>query len=174
MWLLLLVNMAFGQESADGPIQSSTQHIKMDAFEVGVRPRVFVSFGATSGLSVSSTNGGFIGLETGVSRVNGNRLVGLSGDVLWDSGLGGFSATVGPRVGLLVFAVDGGISVRQDAVRASEMGAQLRTLLNFGIGSMYYRVGFWPEAEELSTVHQLGVSLRFPQQIGYKPRTGEE
>ena len=174
MWLLLLVNMAFGQESSDGPTQSVSQNIKMDAFEVGVKPRVFVSLGATSGLSVSSTNGGFVGLETGVSRVNGNRLVGFSGDVLWDSGLGGLVATVGPRVGLLVLAVDGGISVRQDVDQSSEVGVQLRTLLNLGIGSMYYRVGLWPEAEELSTVHQLGMSLRFPQQIGYKPRTGEE
>tara|TARA_B100001093_G_scaffold504166_1_gene559575 strand:+ start:209 stop:733 length:525 start_codon:yes stop_codon:yes gene_type:complete len=174
MWLLLLVNMAFGRESADGPIQSSTQHLNVDAFEVGVRPRVFVSLGATSGLSVSSQNGGFVGLETAVSRVNGNRLVGLSGDVLWDSGLGGFSSTVGPRVGLLVVAVDGGISVRQEIEGTPEVGAQVRTLLNLGIGTMYYRVGFWPESEDLSTVHQLGVSLRFPQQIGYKPRTGEE
>ena len=173
MWLLL-VNMAFGQESADDPTQSVSQNIKMNAFEVGVKPRVFVSLGATSGLSLSSESGVFVGLESGVSRVNGNRLFGLSGDILWDSGLGGFSATVGPRVGILVIALDGGISVRQKIERSAEVGAQLRTMLNFGIGSMYYRVGFWPESEELSTVHQLGVSLRFPQQIGYKPRTGEE
>ena len=173
MWLLL-VNMAFGRESAENPTQAITQNITNDAFEIGVKPRVFVSLGATSGLSISSQNGGFVGFETAVSRVNGNRLVGLSGDVLWDSGLRGFSATVGPRVGLLVGAVDGGISVRQEIEGAPEVGAQLRTLLNLGIGSMYYRVGFWPESEELSTVHQLGLSLRFPQQIGYKPRTGEE
>ena len=48
-------------------------------------------------------NGGFVGLES-LSRVNGNRLLGLSGDVLWDTGLGGVSATIGPRIG----AVDAG------------------------------------------------------------------
>ena len=36
------------------------------------------------------------------------------GDVLWDTGLGGVSATLGPRVGLLMLAVDGGVSVRHD------------------------------------------------------------
>ena len=38
---------------------------------------------------------------------------------------------------------------------------------------MYYRAGVLVETEELSTVHQIGLRLKFPQQLGYKPRTGE-
>ena len=48
------------------------------------------------GCHSQQTNGGFVGVETSLSRVNGNRLLGLSGDVLWDTGLDGVSATVGP------------------------------------------------------------------------------
>ena len=39
--------------------------------------------------------------------LNGNRLLGVSGDVLWDTGLGGVSATVGPRIGVFMLAMDG-------------------------------------------------------------------
>ncbi len=173
MWLLLMMNVGFGQGVADSPTQTLVQSPQTSAFQVGVEPKVFVSLGATSGASISSTNGGFVGLETTVSRVNGNRLVGLSGDVLWDTGLGGIAATLGPRVGLLILAADGGISVRQDFDGVLEVGSQLRAICNLGIGSIYYRAGFWPQSEELSTVHQLGISIKFPQQLGYKPRTGE-
>jgi len=173
MWLLLMMNVVFGQEVAEEPTQTLVQSPQTSAFQVGVEPRVFVSFGGMSGVSISSVNGGFVGLEAAVSRVNGNRLVGLSGDVLWDSGLGGVSATMGPRVGLLMAALDGGVSVRQDFDGTLEVGSQLRAICNLGVGSFYYRAGFWPNADELSTVHQLGISIKFPQQLGYKPRTGE-
>ena len=174
MWLVLMMNVSFGQESVDEPIPMSDLYMQSDAFQVGVEPTTFLSFGATSGLSLSSNNGLFVGLESAISRVNGNRLFGLSGDVLWDTGLDGVSATIGPRVGLLIVSVDGGVSVRHDFEGAVEVGSQLRAICNLGFGSMYYRVGFWPETEALSTVHQLGISLKFPQQLGYKPRTGEE
>lgn len=173
MWLLLMMNVGFGQEVADNPTRTLIQSPQNSAFQVGVEPKIFVSFGAMSGVSMSSTNGGFVGVETAMSRVNGNRLVGLSADVLWDSGLGGVSAMMGPRVGLLMIAVDGGVGVRHNFDGTSEVGSQLRALCNLGIGSIYYRVGFWPESEELSTVHQLGISVKFPQQLGYQPRTGE-
>ena len=171
MWVLLMGNVAFGLESFSVARQD---HHQNESFQVGVEPHIFLSVGGTSGLSVSSNNGAFIGVETALSRINGNRLMGLSADALWDTGLGGVSATVGPRFGVLMFAIDGGISVRHDFDRPTEVGSQIRTLLNLGFGSIYYRVGFWPSAEELSTVHQFGFSLKFPQQFGYKPRTGVE
>ena len=174
MWLVLMTNVSFGQESVGELTQVSDSYMKSDAFQIGVEPSTFLSFGATSGLSLSSKNGVFVGLESAISRVNGNRLFGLSGDVLWDTGLGGVSATIGPRMGLLMVSIDGGVSLRHDFDGASEVGSQMRASCNLGFGSMYYRVGFWPETEALSTVHQLGLSLKFPQQLGYKPRTGEE
>ena len=174
MWMLLMGTVAFGLESVSDVEQDQSQEVQTPSFQVGVKPNVFLSFGGTSGLSVSSSNGGFVGVETSLSRIHGNRLVGLTGDLLWDSGFGGLTATVGPRVGALVFALDGGVAVRSDFEQPPAVGAQVRTLLNLGFGSMYYRVGFWPDAAELSTVHQLGVGMKFPQQLGYKPRTGEE
>lgn len=174
MWLLLMMNVVSGQEDTNSPAQALVESRQTAAFQVGVEPKMFVSFGVESGMSISSANGGFLGLETSMSRVNGNRLVGLSGDVLWDTGLDGISATIGPRVGLLLFAVDGGVGFRHKFDSSIDVGSQVRVLLNLGIGTVYYRAGFWPDAEELSTVHQLGISVKFPQQLGYKPRTGTE
>lgn len=174
MWMLLMGTVAFGLESVSGAEQEQSQATPAPSFQVGVKPNVFLSFGGTSGLSVSSSNGGFVGGEASLSRIHGNRLVGLTGDVLWDTGFGGLTATVGPRIGALVFALDGGVSVRSNFELPPTVGSQVRALLNLGFGSMYYRVGFWPGAAELSTVHQLGVGIKFPQQLGYKPRTGEE
>lgn len=174
MWMLLMGTVAFGLESVSDAEQKQPQVTQTPSFQVGVKPNVFLSFGGTSGLSVSSSNGGFVGVETSLSRIHGNRLVGLTGDLLWDSGFGGWTATVGPRIGTLVFALDGGVSVRSNFDMPPEIGSQVRALLNLGFGSMYYRVGFWPDAAELSAVHQLGIGIKFPQQLGYKPRTGEE
>ena len=174
MWVLLMGNVAFGLESTSGAVHTQPENVQTQSFQVGVEPNVFLSFGGTSGLSLSSTNGGFVGVETTLSRVYGNRLVGLTGDVLWDTGFGGLTATVGPRVGVLVFALDGGVGLRSDFDMSPTVGGQVRTMLNLGFGSLYYRVGFWPGAVELSTVHQLGFGIKFPQQLGYKPRTGEE
>ena len=170
MWHLL-TGLAFGEETGLDTTESLMQEVPESAFEIGVQPDVFFAVGGTSGISLSSVNGGFVGLETSLARVHGNRLVGLSGDVLWDTGLGGMSATLGPRVGVLMLAMDGGVSVRSDFENPPEMGSQLRLLLNLGFGTMYYRVGFWPNTDELSSVHQIGFGLRFPQILGYTPRT---
>ena len=77
--------------------ESQMQEVKEQSFQIGVQPDMFLAVGATSGMSFSSVSGGFVGLEASLSRVNGNRLLGLSGDVLWDTGLGGVSATIGPK-----------------------------------------------------------------------------
>ena len=65
MWLVLMMNVSFGQESVDEPAQVSDSYMKSDAFQVGVEPLI-LSFGATSGLSLSSKNGVFVGLESAI------------------------------------------------------------------------------------------------------------
>lgn len=173
MWHLLM-SLAFGDEAGVDSSGTQMQEVLEQPFQIGVQPDIFLTIGGTSGISLSSVNGGFVGVETSLSHINGNRLVGLSGDVLWDSGLGGVSATVGPRVGFLMLAMDGGVSVRTDFTTPREIGAQLRWLLNLGFGTIYYRTGFWPKADELSTVHQIGFGLKFPQTLGYTPRPVRE
>ena len=170
MWHLL-IGLSFGEEAGGDINESQMQEVSEQSFQIGVQPDMFLAVGATSGMSFSSVNGGFVGLETSLSRVNGNRLLGLSGDVLWDTGLGGVSATIGPRIGVLMLAMDGGISVRNDFTSPVDTGAQLRWLVNLGFGTMYYRTGFWPNTDELSIVHQIGFGLKFPQTLGYGPRT---
>ena len=165
MWIWLM-SLAFAEQSERDSAQQKVQELRPQPFQIGVQPDVFWSVGGTSGLSLSSNNGVYAGVETSLSRVNGNRLIGLATDAIWDSGLQGVSATVGPRVGLLMFAMDGGVSIRSDFVDPVETGGQLRVLLNLGFGTVYYRTGFWPNTDELSTVHQLGMSLKFPQMLG--------
>jgi len=142
-------------------------------FVIGVHPTHFFSVGMTGGGTVSSTNGGYIGIESSMSRVHGNRLLGLSADVVWDSALNGASMTIGPKVGLLMLAMDGGLGVRSDFdfTESVELGMYGRVGLNLGLGGLYYRMGWWPESDELSVMHHVGVSIKIPQQLGYKPRT---
>ena len=165
MWHLLM-GLAVGDEIGLDSTETLVQELQEQPFQIGVQSDVFLALGGTSGISLSSVNGGFVGLEASLSRVNGNRLLGLSGDALWDTGLGGVSATVGPRVGVLMLAMDGGIGVRSDFTNPVEIGAQLRWLVNLGFGTVYYRAGFWPNADELSSVHQIGFGLKFPQIVG--------
>jgi hypothetical protein len=165
MWHLLM-GLAIGDEIGLDSTETLVQELQEQPFQIGVQSDVFLALGGTSGISLSSVNGGFVGLEASLSRVNGNRLLGLSGDALWDTGLGGVSATVGPRVGVLMLAMDGGIGVRSDFTNPVEIGAQLRWLVNLGFGTVYYRAGFWPNADELSSVHQIGFGLKFPQIVG--------
>jgi len=169
MWHLLM-SLAFGEEAVGDPSGTQKQEVLEQPFQIGVQPDVFFALGGISGISLSSVNGGYVGLESSISRVNGNRLLGLSGDVLWDTGLGGVSATIGPRIGVLMLAMDGGISVRSDFSNTADVGVQLRWLLNLGFGTVYYRTGLWPNVDELSTVHQIGFGLKFPQTLGYNLR----
>ena len=155
---------------------SESQEKPSVPFVIGVRPKKFLSVGMTGGGTVSSTNGGYVGIESSMSRVYGNRLLGLSADVVWDSALNGASMTIGPKVGLLIFAFDTGLGVRSDfdLKEPVELGVVARVGLNLGLGGVYYRMGWWPQSDELSVMHHVGVSVKIPQQLGYEPRTPYE
>ena len=175
LWLWI-GKAAWGLDSTAALNESSqtASSLMEQPFTIGVDPKTFVSFGGTSGLSLASEHGIFTGVEASIARVNGNRSIGINGDVLWDTVLQGASISVGPRFGVLMFALDGGVGLRTDFDAGVELGSYIRTSLNLGFVSTHYRFGLWPEADELATVHQLGVSLRFPQQLGYAPRTVQE
>ena len=80
--LHLLMGLAFGEEVGLEASGSQFQDVPEQPFQIGVEPDVFLAIGGTSGISLSSLNGGFVGVETSLSHVRGNRLVGLLGDVL--------------------------------------------------------------------------------------------
>ena len=170
MWLpisgmLLMPEPAVNNMNVDNPEQP---------FEIGVHPKTFVSVGGTTGIGVSDNKGVFAGLNATVSRVNGNSLIGATGDVTWDASSNQLVATVGPRVGKLMFALDGGLAIRSDFTE-SALGGQVRGSLNLGLGSVYIRTMLWPQTDGgVSAVTQLGFSVNFPQQLGYKPRTTYE
>lgn len=170
MWLpisgmLLMPKPEVNKTNVDTPEQP---------FEIGVHPKTFVSVGGTGGVGVSDNKGVFAGLSATVSRVNGNSLIGATSDLTWDASSNQLVATVGPRVGKLMVALDGGLAVRSDFTE-SEMGGQVRGSLNLGLGSVYIRTMLWPQTDGgVSAVTQLGFSVNFPQQLGYKPRTTYE
>ena len=131
MWHLL-ISLAFGDETGLDSTENQIQEVS-DPFQIGVQPDGRSLLAVPVGMSFSTENGGFVGVETSLSRVNGNRLLGISGDVLWDTGLD-VSATVGPRIGVFMLAMDGGIGLRSDFESPADIGAQLRFLLNVGFG----------------------------------------
>ena len=171
---------SLSEEKLEGNVEAGTvlesEDDRLVPFVIGVHPTTFVSLGMTGGVSMSTNNGGYVGAEASVSRVYGNRLFGLSTDVMWDSALKGASMTIGPKVGVLMLAVDSGLGVRSgfDFTEPVEVGMYGRAGLNLGLGGLYYRVSWWPQSDELSVVHHLGVSIKIPQQIGYEPRTPYE
>ena len=173
MWHLL-ISLALGQGSGSDFPEIEQHDEVAQPFQIGVQPDYFLAVGGIGGISLSSVNGSFVGIETSLSRVHGNRLLGLSGDIVWDNSLNGVTATIGPRMGMLVFAMDGGISIRSQLSTPAEIGGQLRFLLNLGVGTVYYRTGFWPIPDELSTVHQIGFGIRFPQRLGYNTHGNQE
>ena len=98
--LHLLMGLAFGEEVGLEASGSQFQDVPEQPFQIGVEPDVFLAIGGTSGLPYVP--------ERRVCWCR-NELVAckrqsVSGivDVLWDSGLGGVSATVGPRIGVFI------------------------------------------------------------------------
>lgn len=141
----------------------------IEPFVLGREPQTFVNVGWTAGASLAETPGIFAGGTAGISRITGNQWVGATADILLDTG-SGINLLVGPKVGLLVLGVDAGFAARSDFRNPIVTGGYGRAEVNLGVVSWYYRAVVWPVESALSTTHQLGVSMKFPQQLGYKPR----
>ena len=173
MWLPI-AGMVWMSEPAEQSEDTTSVDNRQQPFEIGVHPKTFVSVGGIGGVTVSGNTGSFVGLNAAVSRVNGNNFIGVTGDVAWDVSSNQLVATVGPRAGKLLFTLDGGLAVRSD-FSDTEIGAQMRGSLNLGLSSVYVRAMMWPQIDDaLSSMLQLGFSINFPQQLGYKPRTTYE
>ena len=140
MWHLL-IGLSFGEEAGVTSMNPKCKRYQNSPFKSVSSPICFGCW-CHKWHVILIKNGGFVGLETSLSRVNGNRLLGLSGDVLWDTGLGGVSATIGPRIGVLMLAMDGGISVRNDFTSPVDTGAQLRWLVDWDLEQCIIVRGF--------------------------------
>lgn len=137
-----------------------------EPYVIGVRPKTYLNIGGASGLSVSNGTGLYAGGAFGVSRVKGNHTLGVSTELFYDSNLKGLTGTLGPKVGLLIGELDGGV-VMNTGSDLTTWGGYARLGLNFGLASSYYRVLV---LSERTTTHHIGVTLKFPQQLGYRPR----
>ncbi len=170
------VQTAFAETGVEGRTTESKA-----TFQIGKRPGTFLSVGALGGLGFTAQDGQrdavssvYAGLEATASRVNGSRSLGLTSDVAFDT-TQGMVLTVGPKVGIWAVHVDGGMAVRVPLGEASNQGrygVYTKGSLNLGLGSLYYRT-LWAN-ENFQTVHQVGLSLRVPQLLGYQPRTGSK
>lgn len=137
-----------------------------EPYVIGVRPKTYFNIGGTSGVSFSDGKGLYAGGTLGVSRVKGNHTLGVSTEWLYDSNLTGLTGTLGPKVGLLMGELDGG-AVMNTGADSTTWGGYARLSLNFGILSSHYRVLVLTKQ---SPVNHIGVTLKFPQQLGYRPR----
>ena len=137
-----------------------------ESYVIGVRPKTYLNIGGTSGVSIVDTTGLYAGGVLGFSRVKGNHTLGVSTEWFYDSNLTGLTGTLGPKVGLLMGELDGG-AVMNTGSDSTTWGGYARLGLNFGLASSYYRVLV---LSERTTTHHIGVTLKFPQQLGYQPR----
>ena len=135
-----------------------------ETYVIGVRPKTYLSIGTTSGVSMSNGTGVFVGGMTGISRVRGNHLLGVTTECLYDSNVSGVMGTLGPKLGLLIGEVDLGFAFSTG--HKSSRGGYIRAGMNFGVVSVNYRILMLSEAP----IHHIGMSLKFPQQLGYRPR----
>ncbi len=137
-----------------------------EPFVVGAKPQTFWSIGGTTGGAVSDDWGGFVGLETGLSTVKGNRLLGVQSDLFYDTTQQNVVASIGPKVGVLMLNVDGGLAVSSNLSDITRVGGYGRLSMNFGVFAGYYRFNVWGE----DTLQQFGISIKVPQLLGYQPR----
>ena len=119
-----------------------------------------------TGLTARVSSTGFVGLECNYSVVKKSTWMGVYSDVFYDFAQQDTTITIGPRVGKMVFGIDGGLGVRLGGKEQMELGQQFRVLLNLGVASVYYRYGIWSEEK----THQVGLTIKIPTILNYEPR----
>ena len=168
MFWLLALNPVFALEEIQQETQESSFEQREAAFEIGISPKNYLSFGPTIGVSLSSDIGIFGGMDASFSRVRGNRSVGVSAMAFYDSHSKGSTVGLAPRFGYLFFAIDPGISLHHDRKEQTRLGGYLRSNLNLGFASLFYRVEIPVEKEARTAIHQLGISVLLPQELSSK------
>ena len=83
-----------------------------ESYSFGFPAQKMFNTGLTAG--VSST--GFVGLECNYSVVKKSTWMGVYSDVFYDFTHQDTTITIGPRIGKMVFGVDGGLGVRMSGV----------------------------------------------------------
>ena len=133
-----------------------------ESYSFGFPAQKMFNTGLTGGVS----NGGFVGLECNYSVVKKSTWMGVYSDVFYDFAQQDTTITIGPRVGKMVFGIDGGLGVRLGGKEQMKLGQQFRVLLNLGVASVYYRYGIWSEEK----THQVGLTIKIPTILNYEPR----
>ena len=136
-----------------------------EAFSFGVIPKQYIHTGVTAGTSfVSNRVESYLGLECNYTQFRRNWWMGGYTDVFYDFGQESMVITAGPRIGKLVFGVDGGLGMRVSTTEQVELGWQARTMFTTGLFSLYYRFGSWPtsDGDDFTSTHQTGVTVNIP------------
>lgn len=150
-------------------IQSS--YAEEEPFSFGSPPQKYLSTGLTTGASFTpSGNGVYLGGECNYVRLKKQFWMGVYTDAVYDFGQAAATVTLGPKIGLLAFGLDGGLGLRTNLKDQTELGFQTRAMLNLGLFSLYYRYGGWPDSGVITSTHQTGISLKMPFPLTYEPR----
>ena len=135
---------------------------KEETYSFGFPVQKMFNTGLTGGFSSSR----FVGLECNYSVVKKSAWMGVYSDVFYDFAQQDTTITIGPRIGKMVFGIDGGLGVRLGGEQQMELGQQFRALFNLGIASVYYRYGVWSE----ENTHQVGLTIKIPTLLNYESR----
>ena len=131
-------------------------------YEFDLPPQKFLSTGLTGGGNLGAPSGsGFVGLESSYTVATTGKWVGATTGISVDVGQGQTLFTLGPKVGVLAFGVDGGLGVRTIREFGFDMGVQVRPQLN-RLLAIFYRYGYWPSENGLPHV-SVGLTVKLPK-----------
>jgi hypothetical protein len=130
------------------------------AFTIGPVPKWFLLGGVTSGGTVTTERGGYVGGELSFLRLNNGNYVGVYSDAYYDFGIDGTYVTGGLELGHRFVGVDGGLAKRfVDGVH--DTGFTGRVVLSVGVLALYVRYAHF-DALMNDNVVQVGGMLKLP------------
>lgn len=130
------------------------------AFTIGPEPKWFLLGGVTSGGTVTTERGGYVGGELSFLRLNNGNFLGVYSDAYYDFGIGGTYVTGGLELGHKFLSVDGGLAMRfVDGAR--DTGFTGRVALSIGVFAIYVRYAHFDSMTNEDVV-QVGGMLKLP------------
>jgi hypothetical protein len=141
-------------------LASGTAHADDPPFTIGSQPTWVILGGVTTGGTVTTDRGYFVGGELSLARLNEGNHIGVYTDAYYDWGPNGTYMTGGIELGKKIVDLDGGVAFRfADGQR--DVGFTGRISLGIGVFSLYGRYMHFSTMTNDNVV-QVGVLLKLP------------
>jgi hypothetical protein len=134
-------------------------------FTIGSRPAWLLLGGVTTGGTLLSDRGAYVGGELSLARLRDASFFGFYADSYYDWGAHGTYVTGGLEIGHKLVGLDGGVALRLlDGDR--QLGATGRVVLGLGAVGLYARYAHFWDVMQNDNVIQLGLVLKLPLWTG--------